>query len=210
MIDLGAWIGPTSLYAANTAGHVYSIEADPTALEAFRANVAVNPQIAGRITLCPVCIAPATGPVKFGSRQGAGDSVSSLLDANSPISWSVPGEDWQTFIGSRNIANVDFLKMDIEGGEYLVLKSMLHWLEKHRPTLYLSLHPSYLGSVHSGPLLAFKSICRRLWCSRRLLAGLGFYRHCYSPDGRAVDSQRYWLRCARGGTALVFTDQEWG
>lgn len=34
--------------------------------------------------------------------------------------------------------------MDVEGGEILILKGAKSFLEKHKPTMFISLHPAWL------------------------------------------------------------------
>lgn len=39
LIDIGAWIGPITLYSASLFNKIVSIEADPVAIEALTANI---------------------------------------------------------------------------------------------------------------------------------------------------------------------------
>ena len=55
-LDLGAWVGPTTLYAAAVARRVIAVEADPAALDQLQRNLAVNPDLAQRIEVVPRAI----------------------------------------------------------------------------------------------------------------------------------------------------------
>jgi len=209
VIDLGAWIGPTTLYAAALGATVHSIEADPVALQHLQANVAANPDLSARITVCPVAIAPRDGPVLFGSHRGGGDSTSSLLAGDAATSWSVPGQRWGTFLRTQGIARCDFLKMDIEGGEWAVLPEMLPWLQEVRPTLYLSLHPRNLHPQSARSPRIVGAVLKRWQACRELLAPLGFYPHVYNDQGQRVNLNTYWLQGYHNPAPLVFSAAAW-
>src|SRR3712207_221008 len=57
-LDLGAWVGPTALYAAGIARRVVAAEADPAALDQLRRNLAANPGLAARIEVVPRAVHP--------------------------------------------------------------------------------------------------------------------------------------------------------
>ena len=72
--------------------------------------------------------------------------MSSLLDTHNPNSVSVQSRTWMEF--SENIDfKIDFIKMDIEGGEFELLPTMVEYLEKYKPNIYLSLHAPYLDAT---------------------------------------------------------------
>jgi hypothetical protein len=102
------------------------------------------------VGLIQACLAPETGPVPIysgGFHHAAsstfGDSMTSLLPC--------PGKEDQASMTARGISiedvesHYDFndlglVKMDVEGGEYLLLPAMEHFLARHRPNLYVSFH----------------------------------------------------------------------
>jgi FkbM family methyltransferase len=173
-LDIGAWIGPTCLYAACLARHCYALEPDPVAFAGLRENVALNSELAGRITLFQQCLAPTNGPVRVGNRSSpaGGDSMSSLLFASSDVGWQVQGVSLESFLAQNAIRDCSFIKMDIEGGEFDVLPTLADYLARHRPTLYLSLHPKFLPDPQSR----VASVRESLSC----------YRHVLTPACRVV------------------------
>jgi FkbM family methyltransferase len=173
-LDVGAWIGPTALYAARRARHCYALEPDPVAFARLRENVRLNPSLAARITLSPQCLAPACGQVRIGNQTSSmgGDSMSSLLFAESLIGWQAQGITLERFLAGHAIRDCSFIKMDIEGGEFSVLPAMASYLATHRPTLYLSLHPAFLPDAQ-----------QRVSAVRDALS---CYGHVYAPDFRPV------------------------
>lgn len=157
-LDIGAWIGATSLFAAAEGARVLSLEADPAALEQMQANLAVNPDLAGRIEVIPKALAAQTGTLRMGARRKPGDSMSSLLLADaSARTWEVapiaPAE-----LAHRLPKNVSVLvKLDIEGGEYALLPAMAPVLARADHGLILSFHPRALWERYGQDGTAFRS-----------------------------------------------------
>ena len=99
-LDIGAWIGPTALYAAARAKRVIAIEADPVAAGLLRKNVALNPLLAERIEIIERAVSPESGTLRMGSKGSKGDSMSSIFFSGKENSWEaslsgryfIPGE----------------------------------------------------------------------------------------------------------------------
>lgn len=145
-IDIGAWIGPTILYGAQIAKKVYAVEPDPVAFKELEKNVSLNPELKEKIILHKKCLNSTPGKVKFGNMVRGGNTTSSLLFADSKTSWIVDGITFNEFIKENTIHDCNFIKMDIEGGEAIVLPTMKEYLEKNKPVLYLSMHPPFFQS----------------------------------------------------------------
>jgi FkbM family methyltransferase len=173
-LDIGAWIGPTVLYGASVARHCYAMEPDPLAYSELCRNVDLNASIKDRVTLSRQCLAAACGPVRLGNKTSSrgGDSMSSLLFADSRVSWEAEGVTLERFFSDNHICDCSFIKMDIEGGEFEVLPAIAGYLAEQRPTVYLSLHPRFLAEPESGTA-AIKKV-------------LECYRHVYTPDLHAA------------------------
>jgi FkbM family methyltransferase len=206
-IDIGAWIGPTVLYGSRTARVAYGLEPDPIAYAELERNVAVNRDCATNIKLFNACIATRSGEVSLGSRGAGGDSTSSLLFAHKKTHWTVKAFSFADFIEQNRIADCNFIKMDIEGGEYKILPTMAAYLKRHRPTLHLSLHPCYLKW---RPLGWPGRVMARLVATVRLLRSIDFYRHIYDHNGCELTPARLlWLSRSNTSLDVVLTDQEW-
>jgi FkbM family methyltransferase len=142
-IDIGAWIGPTVLFGAQLAKKAYAIEPDPVAFKELKKNVSLNPGLERKIELHEKCINSSSGKVKFGNMVRGGNTTSSLIFADSKTSWIVEGITFNEFVKENTILDCNFIKMDIEGGEAIVLPTMGEYLEKNKPVLYLSIHPPF-------------------------------------------------------------------
>ena len=169
-IDVGAWIGPLTLYAAALGSTVVAYEPDPVARTELLANVALNPSLAERITVRP----QAVGTGRSGRRLGnitsplGGDSMSSLLFADANVGWlvnEIPLTD--VLAGAPHPA---LIKIDIEGAEVEVLSAASEALEA-LPTLLLSVHPRF-WKPDPDPRL------------RRLVQLLARYPSVTTPDGQ--------------------------
>jgi FkbM family methyltransferase len=141
-LDCGAWVGPTSLYAAFRAKRVVAVEADPEALAQLRRNIAANPELATKIEVVRRALAPNPGVVIMGARRKPGDSMSSVLLAGSVRSWNaqaiMPAELARILPDGPLV-----VKIDLEGGEYGLLPHLAPILER-AAAVHLSLHPSFL------------------------------------------------------------------
>jgi FkbM family methyltransferase len=150
-IDIGAWIGPTVLYAAHLVRQVHAIEPDPIAHAELAANVAANPALLERVTLHSQCIAPQTGPIDLyagglyhAAESRFGDSMSGILPAtgaSDQLRHRIEGVRLEDFMISNAITDCCLIKMDVEGGEYSLIPGRWHRLAEHgMPTLYVSFH----------------------------------------------------------------------
>lgn len=160
-LDIGAWIGPTVLYGARKARHVWCFEPDPAAFRHLAWNLELND--IQNVSAFGVALSDQFGVARMASVRGEpGDSTSSLLHDGAHGSDALTIA-WDQFEAANDLSAVSLVKMDIEGAEFFVLPTLLPWLRKQRPTLYLSLH---------SPLLAEQD---RLERTKTLLEQLSFY-----------------------------------
>ncbi len=206
MLDIGAWIGPTALYGAQLAKNVIAIEPDPVAHRELTENLALNPDIQARVEVINVCLSPTTGPVTIycggfhhSDQSSLGDSMTSLLPSVST------GEQPQVSVQGITIADLDsrcdlsslgFVKMDIEGGEYVLLTTMSEFFNTYRPTLYISFHV---------PPLAYRD--ERITETFQFLSDT--FTTIYSARGKPVPLKEVlamnpdWSRLERGSPATM-------
>jgi FkbM family methyltransferase len=206
-IDLGAYVGVTLLYGCQLARRAYGVEADPIAFPELRSNVEANRPLTDNVQVTQVCIAPRSGVVAFGNCGEGGDTTSSVLFGNRRTHWTVPALSFEDFIRRHGIDDCNFIKMDIEGGEYALLPTMLPYLRAQRPTVHLSLHPCHLGKRRIGWI---GKLVARAAATLRIRPCLRLYRHLYDHQGRPVSFARLLWRClAKVTIDVVLTDQEW-
>jgi FkbM family methyltransferase len=149
-LDLGAWVGPTALYAAGLAGRVIAVEADPAALDQLGRNLAANPDLARRIEIVPRAIHGHDGRVTFGARRKPGNSMSSILLAGAEHTWDAPTITAARLVEMLAPEDRLFIKMDVEGAEYDLLPSLGPLLDRAQAVL-ISFHPKILAAAVESP-----------------------------------------------------------
>jgi FkbM family methyltransferase len=162
LIDIGAWIGIFSLYSANLYNKIYSLEPDTIAYNRFIENLKCNNF--RNIEIINKGINNENKISLFGGNGPLGNMESTLLINN---------DIWKNFKDGRqngrwkdeqqhiieietitiekliedyniNPNNISLIKFDIEGGEILVIPSMIKFLKLYKPPLYISLHYEFL------------------------------------------------------------------
>jgi len=159
-IDIGAWIGPTVLYCANIYKKVIAVEPDPVALSRLKKNISANNF--NNIVLIEKGLSLENGITQFGGNGPLGNSESTLLIANKEEYLSYEGRHTkchshneiveietitiEKLIEQQNIdpQNISLIKMDIEGGEKIVVPSLVNFLNTYKPVFYISLHRCFL------------------------------------------------------------------
>ncbi|WP_253284158.1 FkbM family methyltransferase [Ruegeria sp. HKCCD6228] len=141
-LDIGAWIGPTVLYGARRARHVWCFEPDPTAFRHLAWNLDLNG--IQNVSAFGVALSDRFGVARMASVRGEpGDSTSSLLHDGAHGSDTLTIA-WDQFEKTNDLSRVSLVKMDIEGAEFIVAPTLSAWLKERRPALLLSLHAPLL------------------------------------------------------------------
>ena len=170
-LDIGAWIGPTVLFAARKARHVWAFEPDATAFRHLAWNLELNG--IDNVSALPVALSDRTGIARMASFGGeAGDSMTSLLNAQAAGGRDVVTLDWAAFAADTDLSAVSLVKMDVEGAEFGLVEQLMPWLRAQRPALYLSTHAPYLPEAERAAKMA------------ALAEQLSFYGQCC--DGKGV------------------------
>jgi FkbM family methyltransferase len=142
--DIGAWIGPTVVFAAQRSKTVFAFEPDPVAYRYLLENITNNSLTNVRAFNLAVAATAGVSEIhSFGSKLG--DSMSSLLPhAEGSSGWPVTRVTIDTVVSELGCAPPDFMKIDIEGGEFELLPALRSHLERWKPIVYLSLHAPVL------------------------------------------------------------------
>ncbi|WP_413990376.1 FkbM family methyltransferase [Labrys okinawensis] len=147
-IDIGGWIGPITLLAAALGARVLTFEPDPRAFELIRANVAANPALAPRITLHNAAVSPTPGRVRLGSPRKPGDSMGSILAADSGVAlWDAAAILPSEIAAMAADAGRIVLKMDVEGAEYGLLPHLAPLLGPRTVAALIAFHPRLLAKA---------------------------------------------------------------
>ncbi len=165
LVDVGAWIGPLSLYASPLVARVIAIEPDPVAHRELAANISAN---VANVEIWNAAVDHERGELKLYAPKGFGNSeTTSSGEGEAILVKTVTFEDIDAALGEAARA---VLKIDIEGHEYRILEDALAFAKRRRAPLHLSLHP------------------RSFWRERRQRLGwLGSRRATYEATLAAVE-----------------------
>lgn len=182
--DLGAWIGPTVLLAAQRVARVVCFEPDAIARTELVRNLELNPELAARVRVRDEAVAERDGVVLLHSPSTGGDSLSSVFQREGDLSsWEVPTLGIATFLATDEGAGTDFFKIDVEGSEYRIIPALASYIEAQKPSIYLALHPNFVFDKTSLRSRVASAI-RLLRLNRAMLRALAGYRHHYVWDER--------------------------
>lgn len=167
-VDIGAWIGPTVLYAAQRAKQVFAFEPDTVAYSSLCQNLDLNK--VQNVIPYTVAVTDSWKGLPFGAKTRFGDSMSSEL-------WGSDGKFKVPAISLEAVVidlQPNFIKIDIEGGEKTIFSgtSMLA-LDEMKPTIHLSLHtPWFLDDIED-----FK---------KPIIEGLSMYPYFYDENLKPI------------------------
>jgi FkbM family methyltransferase len=189
-LDIGAWIGPTVLYAASKANHTFGIEPDPIAFEELDKNIKYNPSTEEKITIINKALSHKSGTKKLYKRVRFGDSSSSLIPTLSEDFHHVSVFTMKELVREFGVTNLSLIKVDIEGGEYILVPAMRSYLKKHRVPLYLSLHPNFLKSFLEKKCSTDKDRQKSYQkFINRLVNSLDIYEFIYDSTGKQIETK---------------------
>jgi len=151
LIDIGAYIGLLSLYAADRVDEILAFEPSPTHQRLLAANIVANqdfsPGLAQRITLIPAALGVTQGVAPL-FRKAYADSGSSLFQSveRLQILHGEPEAQVPVLAAAKTLetAGLDaatLIKIDVEGAEYELIPELAPLLARSRPFLHLSFHP---------------------------------------------------------------------
>lgn len=194
--DIGAWIGPTVLYAAHLSKKAFAFEPDPVAFKELRKNVDLNqdnPAIS-QVEIFQEAVSVETGSIELGTKSDGGDSLSSVLLSDEDNSWKVPAISSKKMLEKAgDFDGKVFCKIDIEGFEYELLPNMQTLLQRPKTTLYISLHPQFLWNTIKTPSSwnvpgLLRSRLKFVRAHRKLLKSLKDFQ-IYYTNGRVFKSK---------------------
>jgi FkbM family methyltransferase len=174
-LDIGANVGAVSLALAQRArpgGRVFAFEPAPSTFARLRENLALNPAVAGMIEPVNLGLGEAEGVLRWS--EEAGNEGNGTLLGRDGVEVRVTTVD--AFVEAQRLAQVDFMKIDVESMEYEVLRGAARTLRASRPVLYFETMPR-------SKALRGADIFRRI----EALLGEAGYR-LYRPRGAALEA----------------------
>ena len=147
VLDIGAHVGHFAILAASTVGpggKVYAFEPAPCNFQRLRENMRLN-NFAAHVEVVPIAVSDRLGKVEFfddGRTGGTEYSMFPERHGKHGIAFSAPTEPLDHFAEKHGLPSVDFIKIDTEGAELVVLRGADDILRKNsRIFLLIELHP---------------------------------------------------------------------
>jgi FkbM family methyltransferase len=148
LIEIGGWIGGTSMYGCRKSKHVYSIEADFLSFDDLNNNLQIN--CTNNYTLIKKAVYNIDdiklkfGKNKFLENSKMNDSTSNLYnDGDKPEEYYlVDTITLESLIQNYQInpSEIGLIKVDIEGGEENILNDLYDIHQKYKIPIYVSFH----------------------------------------------------------------------
>jgi FkbM family methyltransferase len=128
-LDIGANIGMKSLMLSQFVpnGRVIAIEAAPTVGEILTLNIKNSE--APNVTVSRCAISDTDGEVGFADNSAYGHISQGGV--------RVPGKRLSTLLAENELSRLDFIKIDVEGFEYPILRDALDLINRHRSLVLL-------------------------------------------------------------------------
>jgi FkbM family methyltransferase len=155
-VDIGAWIGPTSLYAAAKGAVVDAYECDPIALDRLKYNISLNPTLVRRIAVHEFAIGDSQQELQVWSGQ-LGNSETSVF-ANHEREGVLTACSESAVVRMRDAAQVfqecgyaqlpsTLIKIDTEGAEFRIVPRLAEIIAGSRAVWYISFHELNINST---------------------------------------------------------------
>ncbi len=157
-VDVGAYMGLYTVYACRRARRVLAVEPNPMALAYLKANVALNN--CHNTIVVPKAASDKMGVVKLRIPRPARRG---LIPTTASIVWSfeetleidVETDTLDNIVDEAGLDTVDFVKIDIEGAEGLVVKGAERTLRKSR-TILIEIWPENTWIISYLQALGYK------------------------------------------------------
>jgi FkbM family methyltransferase len=145
VLDLGAYSAVTSIIFAQLVGNtgkVYAFEADETNQACCRVNLEMAAAALGirNICLIPRAVWSHSEGLLFSHEGAMGSSAVAITGGHRGLERIVPSVRLADFVKETSLSKVDFVKIDIEGGEIEVLKDSAALLRRLGARLIVEPH----------------------------------------------------------------------
>jgi FkbM family methyltransferase len=146
-IDIGSWIGTTSMYGCRKSKHVYSIEADNLSIKDLSLNLSNNCINNNYTVINKAVFSKDNATINFGKNMfmkesRMNDSTSQIHNKNLDYSIQVKTITIDSILNNHNIkpSSISLIKVDIEGGEENILNDLYYLYKSHKVPIYISMH----------------------------------------------------------------------
>jgi FkbM family methyltransferase len=213
-IDIGAWVGPITLYASRKSKEVYSVEADSLSMfflqKNCRNNCEENIHFIHRAIYSRSNENVLFGKNSFLPGSTLNDSTSQILSGiQGAEGYSITTISFQDLI--KRVKNISLIKVDIEGGEENILDDLFLFHELHSVPMYISFHvdwwknknlnrfkslEKYIPQIKQNPFISI------LFCKSK-------FTFFYGTDSAKTDvTENVFKKCYSNGIITIPTNDE--
>ncbi len=145
-LDIGAWIGPTSIWLSKNFKEVYSFEPDPVAFESLRKNLESS-ECKNVLPIDKALYSEKTS-LGFGvnpafAHEGLGASTSQLkTDISELIVQTTTFRELSRMI---RFEDVSLVKVDIEGSEEHIIEDLFKYASIYKWDVLMEIHPQFMS-----------------------------------------------------------------
>jgi FkbM family methyltransferase len=192
VLDIGAWIGPTTLYLAHKARKVIAFEPDPVARNTLSENISRNNL--ENVQVVEACVSTEDGKANLGVVKEPGSPESSMLSSKNE--WTVDAISFNTIFEKYVEREPVFAKIDIEGAEFDLIPHSNDVLLRHVCGIHLSTHAFRKSVLEYGGSGGLSGLLRRweMFRSRfRLSMSLQNWKYVLDENGRKLSLLSYAL-----------------
>jgi len=142
-IDIGAHVGTWTINLAKYYDRVISFEPDPRAHSVLKKNLELNNIT--NVEIVPKAVSNKSGTVKFNLFHNP--CTNTMMDPKQMGRTDLPISEIQVetisideFVKSRGITDVDFIKVDAEGAELMIVEGGLNMFQTQQPDFFIEMH----------------------------------------------------------------------
>lgn len=174
--DVGAQIGYITLAMATLAPGkitVHAFEPEPLNIQRLRNNIALNPGVDVRIV--EKAVSDADGAIRLYLSKDHNAGTHSTISGGSNVSddfVEIPAVTLDHYVQEQRISALRLIKIDVEGGEYEVIKGATHTLTTLRPIVLMELSDA-LQESRGFSTVEFKRLMKQLEYSAYTIADDG-------------------------------------
>ena len=140
VLDIGANLGWYTAHIAKRIPikHCYAFEPVPSIFKKLERHCAVN-QVTNKVTLNNCALGDKDGTIELHTFPDLphGHSSISTLGKTNYVTSTAPIVMLDNYIAENNLDKIDFIKMDVEGAEMLVLKGAKNLLQRKDPPVWV-------------------------------------------------------------------------
>lgn len=135
-IDVGAWIGDSTVFLSQKFDQVIAFEANPITFESCVKNI--EERKIQNVVVNQVGISDAVGKKQFYTRLKSTNSAwFSDIEPPAEITTIPPISIQTTTLDELNIKDVDFIKIDVDSHEGFVISGAMNWLTENSPIVMI-------------------------------------------------------------------------